>query len=244
MELKKFSILPAAIALSLAFAPVAFAGPEHGKGQPDTNKVPTPPAPPSPPNKVPTPTPTPPGGGNGGGSSSNDPTIACRIGNRLVYTANFRQCKQLKYSLGYGQGHGGGHGGGSVVVGGGHGYAYGGGQIEGEGYGYYQQQRVIRYVARPSRAAQMQMEKRSRKAARRAAAAGGYGYGDGAMVGYGNGVMVGGYGNNVVINGNVYAGQQVVRKKRKGKKARRVYVQQPQYGYEYDGSDMMKGGGF
>ncbi len=228
MELKKFLILPAAIALSLAFAPVTLAGDGHKAPTPPI-KTPTPPTPPTPPS-------------TGGGGSSNDPTIACRIGNRLVYTPTWRQCKQLRFSLGFGgHGNGGGHGGG------GHGYTYGGGQMDGEGYAPYQPQRIVRYVARPSRAASMQMEKRARKAARRAArqAAAGYGYGDGAMIGYGNGVMIGGYGNNVVINGNVYAGNQVVvRKKRKGKKARRVYIQHPQFGYEYDGSVMVKGGGY
>jgi hypothetical protein len=264
MELKKFTILPAAIALSLIMAPAAMAG--EGKGQPDTHQSPpTPPTPPTPPNKVPTPTPPGGGGGGGGSSSSNDPTIACRIGNRIVYTANFRQCKQLKYSLGYGHGqiHGHGQSGGQVIVDGG--YAQGNGYVTGGGYRYYQPRRVIRYVAMPSPAARKQMEKRARKAARRAAEAAAYGYGmdgsvgfgygaesmngygyaQGGMVGYGNGVMVGGYGNNVVVNGSVYAGNQVVvRKMRKGKKMRRVYVQQPVYGYEYDGSEMTKGGGF
>ena len=108
----------------------------------------------------------------------------------------------------------------------------------------------------------MQAEKRARKAARRAAQAygNGYGYGDGGMVGYGNGVMVGGYGNNVVVNGSVYAGngyanQRVVVKKRHGRKGRRVMMyQQPAYApqpgmiyggdYGYDGPVMYKGGGY
>lgn len=264
MDFKKFRVVPAALVLSMMMVPVAIAGdggppktedgeqhnppPEHNPEPTPPDKVPSPPSPPSPPSRPPTNT----GGGNSHeyGSSS----IVCRIGNRSVYVASFRQCKELKYALGYGQGHGGG----SVVVGGGYtsgsgtGYVYGGGGYATGGYGHYQPQRIVRYVARPSRAAQMQSEKRARRAARRAAEAygNGYVYGDGGMVGYGNGVMVGGYGNNVVVNGNVYgnhAGQHVIVKhKRKHKRSRRVVYQQPVYdnGYDYQGPVMYKGGGY
>jgi hypothetical protein len=75
------------------------------------------------------------------------------------------------------------------------------------GYAYEDAGRVVRYVG-TSRAAQMQLERRG--LAVRGSASGYYagtaGYGTGTMVGYGNGVMVGGYGNNVTINGNVYVG--------------------------------------
>ena len=248
MDFKKFRILPAAIALSMMMVPVAIAGAREDDSEskteyeqptpPDKTPNPTPPSPPSPPSPSST-------GGGGNSHEYGSTSIVCRIGNRSVYVASFRQCKELKYALGYGQG-----GGGSVVVGGGYahgggtGYVYGGGSYAtGGGNGYYQQQRIIRYVARPSRAAQMQSEKRSRRAAQA------YVYGDGGMVGYGNGVMVGGYGNKVVINGNVYAGQQIiVKKKRKHKRNRRVVYQQPVYdngyGYDYEGPVMYKGGGY
>lgn len=247
MELKRFRILPAALALSMMMVPVAIAG---NLGEPTEKPNPSP----TPPEKTPTPSSPPSVPSSGGGNSHEygSSSIVCRIGNRSVYVASFRQCKELKYSLGYGSGYGGG----SVVVQGGGQYQGGsvqGGYVQG-GYGYYQPQRVIHYVARPSRAAQMQAEKRARKAARRAAQAygNGYGYGDGGMVGYGNGVMVGGYGNNVVVNGNVYgnyAGQQViVKQKRKHKRSRRVVYQQPiydnGYGYDYQGPEMYKGGGY
>jgi hypothetical protein len=244
MDFRKFRILPvAAIALSMMMVPVAMAGARED-GMPDNDNPPGHEQP-TPPDKTPNPTPpsppSPPSTGGGGNSHEYGSTsIVCRIGNRSVYVASFRQCKELKYALGYGEGRGGG----SVVVGGGYvrggghatGYVYGG-----EGYGYNQQQRIIRYVARPSRAARMQAEKRARRS--------GHGYGDGGMVGYGNGVMVGGYGNNVVINGNVYAGQQiVVKKKRKSKRGRRVVYQQPiydnGYGYDYQGPVMYKDGGY
>jgi hypothetical protein len=182
---------------------------------------------------------------------------------------NQRYCDELKYAIGYGVSPRRGR---TVVVQGsasvGGGYVSGGGDYAtGGDYGVYQPQRVIRYVARPSRAAQMQAERRARKAARRAAQ-NGYGYGDGGMVGYGNGVMVGGYGNNVVINGGAYGGayagngygrqQVIVQKKRKGKRGRRIVVyQQPgyyaqpgmvygDYGYDsgYQGPNMYKGGGY
>lgn len=291
MDFSKLRLLPAAIALSMMMVPVAFAGedggppkaedgqeenspPQHQPEQtpPEHQQPSRPDNEPSPPDKAPNPRPSPspsPRPHSGGGGNSHEygsSSIACRIGNRSVYVASFRQCNELKYALGYGGSarvrgsvsiQGGGQYQGSYVYGGG-GYATGG------GYGYYQPQRVIRYVAMPSRAAQMQAERRARKAARRAAQAygNGYGYGDGGMVGYGNGVMVGGYGNNVVVNGSVYGGayagngygyggqQIVIKKKRHGRKARRVmmyqqptYIQQPgmvygggNYGYSYGGT--------
>ncbi len=269
MDFRKLAILPAGLALSLMMAPLAHAGEEGGppknEGEehnqpPEHNPPPQPDNEPTPPQKVPTPTPpsrpnqpTHSGGGNSNDYGSN---IVCRIGNRTVYLSSYRQCNELKYALGYGVKV---RGGGQVVVQGGG--QYQGGYVQGGyatgGYGYYQPQRVIRYVAMPSRAAQMQAERRARKAARRAAQAygNGYGYGDGGMVGYGNGVMVGGYGNNVVVNGSVYGGQQVIVKKRKGKRGRRVMMyQQPAYmpqpgmiyggDYGYDGPIMYKGGGY
>jgi hypothetical protein len=270
MKLKKLSILPAALALSLMMAPVAFAGEgkngggdhdgggEHEGGGKNGGGPAGPPGPPGPPGPA-----GPSGGhgtpqGGGSGVAGIDKNFACRVGNRMVYVGTRHHCEELRFAIGFG---GSKRRSASVAVQGG-GYATGGGYVSGGGviadgdYGYYQPQRVIRYVAKPSRAARMQMEKRARKAARRAAAAG---YG---MVGYGNGVMVGGYGNSVLINGNVYAGngyaysgqQVVVSKKRKGRKVRRVVVQQPQYyvdpglayggGYGYDGSVMVKGGGY
>ena len=279
MDFRKLTILPAALALSLFVANLAHAGedggppkndgeehnqpPEHNPPPEPNNPPPEPDNEPTPPQKVPTP--TPPSRSDhptrGGGSNSNDygSNIVCRIGNRTVYLSSYRQCNELKYALGYGVKV---RGGGQVVVQGGGQYQGGyatGGYATG-GYGYYQPQRVIRYVAMPSRAAQMQAERRARKAARRAVQANGYGYGDGGMVGYGNGVMVGGYGNNVVVNGSVYAGngyanQRVVVKKRHGRKGRRVMMyQQPAYApqpgmiyggdYGYDGPVMYKGGGY
>jgi hypothetical protein len=271
MKLNRFAVLPAALALSLAFAPAAFAGPSKGGGDAGGGHN---------------------GGGHngggqgggghskngggghsknggghgggggGGGHSSNFGSgnghirsYKCVLNGYTVYVPVRGECIRLKSALAGGSYRSEGHDyiSGGVSVQGGSSYAYGGGYATGGGYGYYEQQRVIRYVAQPSRAARMQAEKRARKAAA------GYGYasGSGAMIGYGNGVMVGGYGNNVVVNGNVYGnggyayGSQrvVVSKKRKGKKHRRVVVQQPayvmpQYEYHYTGPVMMKGGGY
>lgn len=283
MELKKFKLIPAVLALSMMMVPMAYAGADKAVGDTEGDGGSN--------NHVDNSGRDDKGGGgknggsekNGGGYNGKDgrdgrngrdgrdgrngrdggggsnisvgggnsheygsTSIVCRINNRTVYVASFRQCNELKYTLGYGQVRRSS----SVVVRGGCncsgsvGYATG-------GYGYYQPQRVIRYVARPSRAAQLQAEKR----ARRAAQAYGNGYGDGGMVGYGNGVMVGGYGNNVVVSGGVYGGQQViVKQKRKHKRSRRVVYQQPMmdqgmmydngYGYDYQGPTMYKGGGY
>lgn len=203
MKLKSFAVLPAALALSLAFAPVALAGTDKGGGDAGGdhsggdnggdnggghnkngggdgggghnkngggdngggnnggghNKN---------------------GGGNNGGGHSNngggkshqgggnagrDREVLCRLDNRVIYTRSLKECRDLEFQFGFrhrpyvskreriqadvsisgGYVYGGGY-----VQGGG--YAYGG------GYGYYQPQRVIRYVAQPSRAAQMQAE--------------------------------------------------------------------------------------
>lgn len=271
MELMKFTILPAAIALSLMIAPVALAGVDeapgdtkvhhgggqngghhkNGGGQNGGH------------NKTPTPSPRPPNMGVGGGNSQRETTL-CRLDNRVFYTHSLRECRDLEYRFGFRkrpyvsvqervaiEGRDELRG---PYLGRQRAVSYGG-TVDVGGYGYYQPQRVIRYYNPASPAASKQAKKRARKAARLAAQAYANGYGQGAMIGYGNGVMVGGYGNHVVVNGDVYAGQQVVvRKKRKGKKARRIYVQQPQYyvdpglvyggGYEYDGSVMVKGGGY
>ena len=267
MKLMTSAILPAILALGLALAPAALAGTDKGGGGAGGNH----------------------GGGNngggghggggkngggggghngggnggggghsgggnggGGGGSSIDRNVACRLGNRVIYTRSLRDCRELEFQIGYGA---------SKKYGG---YVSGGVSVVGGGYGYYQPQRVIRYVAMPSPAARKQAEKRARKAARLAAESMAYGgYATGGMVGYGNGVMVGGYGNNVMVNGNVYGGGYgygevvVSKKKRKGKKAHRMVYQQPGYvmapgygyavpGYEYGygGPAMMKGGGY
>jgi hypothetical protein len=336
MEMRNFKLLPAALALSLFLAPVAFAGADKAPGDtggevgggdvgggdggpakgPDgggdggPNKGPEGPTGPQGPEGPTGPQgpegptgpqgpqgPTGPqgpqgnpgrdgrdgrvvyvggGGGAGGGHGFINRSVECRVGPQVFYVKSRRACTQLRYSFGIGGGNGGGyyHGGGYATGGG---YVQGGGYATGGGYGYYQPQRVIRYVAMPSPAARMQMEKRARKAARRAAALSGYGYvqggyANGGMMGYGNGVMVGGYGNNVQVNGNVYGGgygynqggyayggqQIIVKKRKKGKRARRMMIQGEGYGYNqgagygynqgggygYNGPIMMKGGGY
>jgi hypothetical protein len=248
MTFSKFAILPAALAMSVAFASVALAGPDknhgdgggpdknhgdggngggpdknHGDGGngggPDKNPNPAP---------APTPRPNPApvnlGGGNGDGYPRD---VLCRLEGRIIYTRTERQCRKLQRELGANEN--------TVVL------------VKERKrlvkrkvkvqqvvvveprVEYVQPQPVVRYVAEPSRAARMQMERRARKDARRAAYAG-----DGGVVAYGNGVVVGGYNNTVVVNGNVYGGGQVVTtgKKRKGKKARRVVVQTGTY-YNY-----------
>jgi hypothetical protein len=236
MNILKFAVLPAALALCVAATPVAFAGPDknHGDGGqhnpghgPDKNpnpghgpdKNPNPGPRPSP---TPRPNPAPVNFGNGDGYPRD---VLCRLDRRIVYTRTERQCRKLQRELGVGEE--------TVVVvkerprlkkrkvkvq-----------QVVVVEAGYEYEQPAVRYVAEPSRAARMQMERRARKAARRAAY-----YGDGGVVAYGNGVVVGGYNNTVVVNGNVYGGGQVVTtgKKRKLKKARRVVVQSGTY-YNY-----------
>jgi hypothetical protein len=246
MTFSKFAILPAALAMSVAFASVALAGPDknhgdgggpdknHGDGGngggPDKNhggngggpdKNPNPGPRPSP---TPRPNPAPVNFGNGDGYPRD---VLCRLDRRIVYTRTERQCRKLQGELGVGEE--------TVIV------VKERPRLKKRKVNvqqvvvveprveYVQPQPVVRYVAEPSRAARMQMERRARKDARRAAYAG-----DGGVVAYGNGVVVGGYNNTVVVNGNVYGGGQVVTtgKKRKGKKARRVVVQTGTY-YNY-----------
>jgi hypothetical protein len=254
MSMRKLAILPAALALCLAAAPAAYAGPDknHGDGGPDKShnpdngggpdknhnpgggggdggpdknhgdggggdggpdKNPNPAPNPAP---APRPNPAPVNFGNGDGYPRD---VLCRLDGRIIYVRTERKCRQLQRELGAGDGT-------VIVV-----------QerkrmkkrkvrvqqvvvVDG---GYEQPQPVVRYVAQPSLAARMQMERRGAYA------------GDGGVVAYGNGVVVGGYNNTVVVNGNVYGGGQVVvsGKKRKLKKVRRDVVQQPQYYYDY-----------
>ena len=174
---------------------------------------------------------------NGGGG---DITLSrkCYLGHAWIYVSKKEECYMIGGSLtrggrskghGYSYAYGGGGGyvgggmvgsyGGSYAVGGSagcncSGYAGSGGYAIGGGYGYYGQQPIIRYVP-TSRAAAMQMERRAKKAARKAAAAG-YGYYGGGYA-YGGGYGQGGYAYG---GGYAYEGEVVVQPRKKKRRIR------------------------